>query len=256
MRLLLLLLPFGLFANVEYHAPLQKCSTTVEIVLDNFFMGKGLDKNCLEKEFNEYQNTRELKLLTQRYSTEFGVYQPDTYFKQDISQETTKVATVTSLTGLRCGESCVPSLDYMHEYGDSFWYLVPYTSSDINIIYSANVEAQLIYLKQYEPTRSINSIIHIPLKKEFQLGSGSSEFKNVNLESITTATKGRKSYFIEGGAFWYDTESTFNFATEESSSTFVNSGSACYKTKDFIEMTGFNVEFFGNRDEVCVQQYD
>jgi len=255
MRLLLLLLPFSLFSNVEYHPPLQKCSITLEMVLDNFFMGKGLDKNCLEKEFNKYQNNRELKLLTQRYSTEFGIYQPDTYFKQDISEETTKVATVTSLTGLSCGESCVPSLDYMFEYGDSFWYLIPYTSSDINIIYSANEEAQLIYLKQYEPTRSINSIIHIPLKKEFQLGSGSSEFKNVNLESITTATKGRKSYFIEGGAFWYDTESTFNFATEESSSTFVNSGSACYLTENFIEMTGFNVEFFGNRDEVCVQQY-
>ena len=255
MRLLLLLLPLSLFANVEYHEPLQKCSTTVEIVLDNFFMGKGLDKNCLEKEFNEYQNTRELKLLTQRYSTEFGTYQPDTYFKQDISEETTKVATVTSLTGLRCGESCVPSLDYMYEYGDSFWYLVPYTSSNINILYSTNEEAQLIYLKQYEPTRSINSIIHIPLKKEFQLGSGSSEFKNVNLESITTATKGRKSYFIEGGAFWYDTESTFNFATEELSSTFVNSGSACYATKDFIEMTGFNNELFGNKDEVCVKRY-
>lgn len=255
MRLLLLLFPFSLFANVEYHAPLQKCSTTVEIVLDNFFMGKGLDKNCLEKEFNEYQNTRELKLLTQRYSTEFGVYQPDTYFKQDISEETTKVATVTSLTGLRCGERCVPSLDYIYEYGDLFWYLVPYTDSDINIIYSANEEAQLIYLKQYETTLSINSIIHIPLRREFQLGSGSVEFLAVNLESVSTATKGRKSYFLKGGAFWYDTESTFNFATEESSTTFVDSGLACYATKDFIEMTGFNNELFGNKDEVCVQRY-
>lgn len=255
MRLLLLLLPLSLFANVEYHEPLQKCSTTVEIVLDNFFMGKGLDKNCLEKEFNEYQNNRELKLIKQRYSTKFGTYQPNIYFKQDISEETTKVTTVTSLTGLRCGERCVPSLDYLYEYGDSFWYLAPYTDSDINILYSTNDEVLLIHLRQYETTLSINSIIHIPLRREFQLGSGSIEFLAVNLESVSTATKGRKSYFIKGGAFWYDTESTFNFATEESSSTFVNSGSACYATKDFIEMTGFNNELFGNKDEVCVKRY-
>ena len=245
---LLLLSPIA-YADVSAETlkeKLETCSSSEVNVIDILYMGENLDKDCLTNEFNKiFKSQKKIDWLGEEYQVEIKDYESNQEIK-----------TITSISGEKCGEKCIPTNDWIYEVGNKFWYLAPYTDGAVDILMHDSEEPLIIKYALYTTTAVRNNLIHIPNQKSYSLGSGDVEIIDIDLERVDWVNAFRKSYFIDGGAFWYDSISTLNFKDEIKEWEWVNTpqvykGNICTSKENFIEMSGMDEKAFVNLDEVC-----
>ena len=238
---------------------LEKCSSSEVKRISNLYVGKDLNKRCLVKEFNKvfkqdaHKNffaytdwsSGNGKKVIPEYETKIIDYDPGKYTQLN-NQYSTKlngIKSITSVWSTSCGEICKPAQDYLYESNDEFWYLIADSDagSDMSVLKTdANGNPQLIFWTGYDFTRSINYLIHLVTEREFVLGSGNFSILEINLEEMKYKKSGAKSYFTEGGAFWYNSEITLNFSNNSSSWKYLNTKtSSCMEKEAFLNAAGW-----------------
>ena len=105
------------------------------------------------------------------------------------------------------------------------------------------IDPNLLLFKASSATRTNNIIFHIALNQLSALPSGEIEFLDKSF-----IARGTKSYFKEGGAFWYDSIRDYNgkiieFLDTENGDCFTNQAFFDYFVEE-LSATG--------RDKLCV----
>lgn len=261
----------------------EKCSRTEVITQPYLYIGEGLNKDCLVSEYNKVfkqdshkkwfaftdWSSGERKKVYPEIQTEIKDYQCPTWWSSCGSDQNIK--TVTSIWNEGCGERCTPGRDFLYEVEDKFWFVVSDMRSDIKILkMDVNNHPQIIQVRDYYTTLTKNMIIHVPKGKMFDMGSGRLSIVELSLQKIVSINNDKKGYLVKKeiidgkekiipqGAYWYSTESTFNFDTEKKTWKYINSSPEndsvqCMKKQNFLELSGFGEsEAFDHiTDEVC-----
>tara|TARA_B110000003_G_C16603068_1_gene516424 strand:+ start:779 stop:1615 length:837 start_codon:yes stop_codon:yes gene_type:complete len=225
---------------------LETCSSTEVRVISNLYVGKDLDKRCLVEEFNKvFKKDSHKNWFASEYQTKINDYNLSQFFKLDYKHtpKINSIKSVTSIWSSACGEICKPAQDYLYEVESKFWYLIADSDagSDMSVLkIDEKGNPQLIFWVGYDHSRRRNHLIHLVKEKEFVLGSGRISITDINLEEIKYHTSGSKSYFIEGGAFWYDSETTFNFSNETGAWKYINAQTSnCMQKEVFLKAVGW-----------------
>ena len=261
----------------------ENCSSTEVTEYQYLYVGEGLDKDCLISQYNKvfkqdsHKNwfaytdwsSDDRKKIYPEIKTEIKDYQCPAWWSSCGSDQNIK--SVTSIWSDQCGETCQPGTDFLYEVEDKFWFVVSDIKSDIKILkMDDNGHPLILQVRDYYSTLTKNMLIHIPKGKIFDMGSGGLSIVELSLQKISQANSGRKGYLVKKeiidgkeeiipqGAYWYDTESIFNFDTEESTWKYVNSSPEddyvqCMKKQDFLELSGFGESpaFDHITEEVC-----
>ena len=225
---------------------LETCSSSEINVIDILYTGENLDKDCLTKEFNKiFKTQKKIDWLGQEYKVEIKDYESNQEIK-----------TITSIWGDRCGEKCIPTKDWIYEVGNKFWYLAPYTDGAVDILMYGSKEPLIIKYALYTTTAVRNNLIHIPNQKSYSLGSGDVEILDIDLNQMQWTNNGRKTYFLAGGAHWYNSKSNLNFKNETLEWEWINTsdsyrGNQCMEKERYLELSGMDKNAFINLEEVC-----
>jgi len=245
---LLLLSPIA-YADVSAETlkeKLETCSSSEVNVIDILYMGENLDKDCLTNEFNKiFKSQKKVDWLGQEYKVEIKDYESNQEIK-----------TITSIWGDTCAEKCIPTKDWIYEAGNKFWYLAPYTDGAVDILMYDSKEPLIIKYVLYTSTAVRNNLIHIPNQKLYSLGSGDVEILDIDLNQMQWTNNGRKTYFLEGGAHWYNSKSNLNFENETLEWEWINTsdsyrGNQCMEKERYLELSGMDKNAFINLEEVC-----
>ncbi len=245
---------------------LQICSNTEVTGTSGLYIGEGLDKDCLINEFNKVfkQDAHKNWFSGREHQTEINDYVPGQFGWWGIEYKNTptikNLKSVTSIWSDSCGERCRPGHDFLYEVEGRFWYLVRDTRADMSILKLDNEGNPLLIIsKDYYSTLARNILIHLPKGKDFDLSSGGLSISEISLKEIKSESNGIKSYFKGGGAFWHDSETTFNFDNGTKTWKYINAsgnpiyrGISCQKKELFLKRTGWGDKGFEHlMDEVC-----
>lgn len=165
--------------------------------------GKNLDAECL-KDINK-------KIAKELYEIEsFRKEQPSLTPKlnnfeitfNNIEQKQVapsfQILEILSPFNLKCGETCEYATDKIIKMGDNYYFLIYPNDFGINAKVISN---ELILFEAYMFTHKRNVVLNINLGEVI-------EFPDGNLEFLADGVLvyNQKSYFKNGGAFWYDSK--------------------------------------------------
>ena len=205
-----------------------------------------LDTACLAEENSKLSTLLYGKNYQDRQQEE-SLNPESTNFNFDFSSYKTKKvktvyekATLKSPVNVACVEQCNYNQETLVKLNNNYYYLSYENDFGIEAEF---IHPNLLLFKAFSATRTNNVIFHIALNQLSALPSGEIEFLDKSFIARRT-----KSYFKEGGAFWYDSVRDYNGKIIE----FIDTENGdCFTNKAFFDYFVEELSATG-RDKLCV----
>ena len=179
-----------------------------------------IDLKCLEKKFLSHLKKFPVESFASNSPVKFNenIIRSNKKYNENIKYAIIKI---TSLFSQKCGESCTFADELILKQGNNYWYVRGTNDKGVN---AKMISDNVINLQNLMSTHKRNYIFNVKEKKINFLPNGDLQFKKDHI-----LVKSQKSYFNEGGAFWFD--SKINYSGEIIELT--NDGNYCEKKNSF-----------------------